>query len=47
MSEKSDKLRVRSLQEESSLFQGGTAAEPVHRLKQRYKKENRKQCSVV
>ena len=33
---------VRSLQEESSLFQGGTAAEPVHRLKQRYKKENRK-----
>ena len=37
----------RSLQEESSLFQGGTAAEPVHRLKQRYKKENRKQCSVV
>ena len=26
---------------------GGTAAEPVHRLKQRYKKENRKQCSVV
>ena len=38
---------VRSLQEESSLFQGGTAAEPVHRLKQRYKKENRKQCSVV